>query len=135
MYMYVYMYFISHFRPGRSGSASKVVESSVTYLTSYIKMATDAIFSSVERCPILLRQALKMVWKRVSSKFQDDVSCVTDTPIFNTLYCISLLGSPLYSIDIIVLQTRPFSIPLIHVHVFYFLIRKSLIWLSQDSYF
>ena len=39
-------------------------------------MATEAIFSSVERCPTILRQALKMVWKRVSTKFPTDVSAL-----------------------------------------------------------
>ena len=44
----------------------KTVESSTLLLTNYLEMKMYVIFSSVDRCPSLLRMAL-----RVADRFQD----------------------------------------------------------------
>ena len=52
---------------------SKVIETSVVSLTSYVHMASGAIFSSVDKCPRILRQAFKILWRLVSAKFPNKV--------------------------------------------------------------
>jgi RAS protein activator-like 1 len=59
-------------RSSRSGSTNKTIDTSVTQLTSYVLLATESIFSSVEHCPLILKQALKLLWDRVSVKFTDE---------------------------------------------------------------
>ena len=49
----------------------KTVESSQLVLTSYLELIMDAIFSSVDKCPNLLRVALRQLWMRVADRFQD----------------------------------------------------------------
>ena len=40
-------------------------------LTSYLEIIMDAVFSSVDKCPNLLRIALRQLWMRVADRFQD----------------------------------------------------------------
>ena len=49
----------------------KTVESSQLVLTSYLELIMDTIFSSVDKCPNLLRVALRQLWVRVADRFQD----------------------------------------------------------------
>ena len=61
----------------RSGSTSKMIDTSVTQLSGYIQLATDSIFESFEKCPLVLRQSMRLLWDRVIAKFPDNVStCV-----------------------------------------------------------
>ena len=68
----MYMYFFSY--RARSGSTSKTIDTSVTQLSGYIQLATDSIFESFERCPLVLRQSMRLLWDRVIAKFPDNVS-------------------------------------------------------------
>ena len=68
-------------RSARSGSTSKTIEGSVSQLTCYVQLVTDSIFGSVVHCPTVLRQALKLLWQRVSAKFPDEVG-KTESPSF-----------------------------------------------------
>ena len=68
MYMYLFSY------RARSGSTSKMIDTSVTQLSGYIQLATDSIFESFEKCPLVLRQSMRLLWDRVIAKFPDNVS-------------------------------------------------------------
>ena len=52
-------------------TAQKTVESSVSTLGMYVDALMDAIFSSVQNCPSLLRIALRQLWLRVAEMFRD----------------------------------------------------------------
>lgn len=68
---------------------SKTIDTSITQLSNYVQLATDSIFSSVERCPLILRQALKLVWERVISKLSQNV---IQFPLRLFVYYCILLG-------------------------------------------
>lgn len=57
--------------------AQKTVESSITSLSTYVEAITDAIFSSIEKCPTLLRMALRQLWVRAAERFSDPESVVS----------------------------------------------------------
>ena len=40
-------------------------------LTSYIDTIMSSIFTSVDNCPNMLRQALRQLWVRVAEKYKD----------------------------------------------------------------
>ena len=80
-------YFSSSPLRTRSGHAAtvmaqKTVESSVGTLNNYLEMIMDSIFSSVHKCPSLLRLALRQLWLRVAEKFRDHdhVVCMSLCP-------------------------------------------------------
>jgi len=49
----------------------KTVEASCDILKYYIEFIMSSIEKSVERCPKLLRLALRQLWLRVAEKFKD----------------------------------------------------------------
>ena len=62
--------------------STKTIDTSVTQLTGYVQLATDTIFRSIERCPSILRQALRLLWQRVVVKFHGDVSSLPNLSLF-----------------------------------------------------
>ena len=53
-------------------ATQKVVEFTVLTLTNYLEQILDAIFSSVGRCPPLMRMALRQLWKRVRDRWPEE---------------------------------------------------------------
>ena len=51
--------------------AQKTLEASIATLSSYIETITTSIFSSVDKCPGMLRQALRQLWVRVAEKYKE----------------------------------------------------------------
>ena len=58
--------------------AQKALETSVATLSSYIDSITTAIFTSVDNCPPLLRQALRQLWVRVAEKYKESEYMVSN---------------------------------------------------------
>uniref|UniRef100_A0A1X7U651 Ras GTPase-activating protein n=2 Tax=Amphimedon queenslandica TaxID=400682 RepID=A0A1X7U651_AMPQE len=84
----------------RSSSTSKLIDTSVAQLTGYIQIATESIFESVERCPQVLRQSMRLLWDRVIVKFPDG-----DTPyssvtgfIFLRFFVPAILSPKLFAL-------------------------------------
>lgn len=51
--------------------AQKTVESSIRTLSAYVEAILDAIFSSISKCPTLLRMALRQLWLRAAEKYKE----------------------------------------------------------------
>jgi hypothetical protein len=51
--------------------ALKALDTSVATLTGYIDTIMTSIFTSVDNCPNMLRQALRQLWVRVAEKYKD----------------------------------------------------------------
>ena len=68
---YTFPFVLSLSRVRSEHTAQKTVESSVFTLAMYVDALMDAIFSSVSKCPSLLRLALRQLWLRVAEIFKD----------------------------------------------------------------
>ena len=58
--------------------AHKTLDTSVATLSTYIETIMRAIFSSVDNCPNMLRQALRQLWVRVAEKYKDPEYTVSE---------------------------------------------------------
>lgn len=58
-------------------SSTKVVESSVSILAEYAQQLMDLVFNSVDKCPPLLRMALRQLWARVAEHFTGPENAVS----------------------------------------------------------
>ena len=58
--------------------AHKTLDTSVATLTAYIETIMASIFTSVDNCPNMLRQALRQLWVRVAEKYKDPEYMVSD---------------------------------------------------------
>ena len=62
---------LSSCRTRSDSVAHKTLDTSVATLTGYIDTIMTSIFTSVDNCPNMLRQALRQLWVRVAEKYKD----------------------------------------------------------------
>lgn len=68
--------------------AHKTLETSVATLSTYIEAIMTSIFTSVDNCPNMLRQALRQLWVRVAEKYKDPEYMVRDLIDFGDVFLV-----------------------------------------------